>query len=148
MNYEINKNTLAIIPSERKGSNIIENESTLYNSFKVRDIINYNCLYYGSTLEGRIKGTFNLIGVNKKSPIIIEETNAVIFFPTSSPSKIECSWISLNNVISFKEGLNKSTIIEFINGNKIELPISIYSFSKQYLRACRLKSIILSRKMI
>ena len=61
-------------------------------------IIENSCRYFGSSYNGRHIGTKNLTGINYKSPIIIEETKNIIFFPTTSPKQSDCSWISLKYI--------------------------------------------------
>ena len=96
-NYEINKTTLAIIP-EDKGSMIYELDDNFVVSKSSKAIMENSCEYFGSTLEGRQKGTTRLTGLSHKVPVIVEESNKIIFFPTSSPKNKDCAWISLKHV--------------------------------------------------
>ena len=147
MEYEINSETLAIIPINDKKSFVMEPIAEYYVDAPTLDIIDHSCKYFGSTYQGRNIGTYNLLGIQHKTPIIIEESNDIIFFPTRSPKNSECYWISYNNISSFKEGDgSKATYVEFKNGQKILVPISYLSFSNQYLRAGKLKAIIKARK--
>ncbi len=146
MDYEINNNTLAILSIENKKSKIIEiaNEYVIEeNSYSVVD---YSCKYFGSSYLGRQKGTKELIGITHKSPIIIEETTKLIFFPTTSPLRKDCNWISLNNIKKYYSNLERnSSIIEFKSGEKIELDMSIGSLTNQILRATRLQVVLSER---
>ncbi len=147
MDYEINKNTLIIMNKDKENSRIIENNGEYVVPKETIEVIEHSCEYFGSSYEGRHEGTKNLIGVTHKAPIIIEETNNIIFFPTSSPRLKECTWISLNNILTYKQGRNsKTTIIEFKNGRKIEVKCSVGSINNQILRASRLESVMRSRK--
>ncbi|MDD4036670.1 MAG: competence protein ComK, partial [Bacilli bacterium] len=102
--------------------------------------------YFGSSFVGRLKGTKNLTGVTHKSPIIIEETNEIIFFPTSSPRLYECCWISLNNISDYQKDSNNSTIL-FDTGYQLSLDMSYGSLDNQILRATRLESVLRKRKI-
>lgn len=96
--YEINKNTLAIIPVNPDKTKIIEidNEFMINNSsFK---IIDHSCRFFGSSYKGRKIGSFEIIGSNYKVPIIIEETLNIIFFPLTGIYK-DTIWISLDQII-------------------------------------------------
>ncbi|NCC71721.1 hypothetical protein EOM09_09185, partial [bacterium] len=148
MDYEINKETLIIVPkSETKKCLIMESSDTYDIKNSVSNIIKHSCEYFGSSYEGRNIGTYKLLGIRHKSPIIIEESNNIIFFPTESPKNDSCYWVSFNNIATFFENREKkNTIVEFKNGQKIEIPISFHSFSNQYLRASKLKAVISSRK--
>lgn len=43
------------------------------------DIIDQSCRSFGSSYLGRHEGTKHLTGINYKAPIIIEETQSMIF---------------------------------------------------------------------
>ena len=147
MNYEINNDTLAILYVSEKRSKVVEKKSEYYVENNSVDIVKNSCEYFGSSYKGRNVGTKNLIGVTHKSPLIIEESNNIIFFPTASPRTDKCMWISLNNILSYKEGnSNKETSIEFINGKKIIVNCSIASFNNQILRSSRLEYVLKNRK--
>lgn len=143
--YTINKKTLAIVPISERSSKVYERDDIIIISKNSQKLIEENCEYYGSSYSGRKKGTVDLIGVTHKSPIIIEETNGIIFFPTSSPRLKTCSWLSLNNIDNFQKNEN-NTIITFDNDLKIKLPVSNKIINNQILRATRLESVMYRRK--
>lgn len=144
--YEINSSTIAIIPVEQKVSKVIELDNSFLVNRSTSEIIDESCKYFGSSYLGRHEGTKNLIGVNYKSPIIVEETLELIFFPTASPRLEACMWISLNNIENYyKEDL--CTYISFKNGKQLELEISYGSLENQILRATRLESMLRKRKL-
>lgn len=145
--YTINKKTLAIIPISERSSKIYEENNVIIVPKTTQKLIEENCIYYGSSYSGRKKGTVDLIGVTHKSPIVIEETNGIIFFPTSSPRLKTCGWIALNNVSDYKED-NKDTIISFENDLQIKIPVSNKIINNQILRATRLESLMYRRKKI
>lgn len=144
-NYEINNDTLAILPIDNYQSKIIEIDREIIINMTPMKIIENSCQYFGSSYQGRSLGTKNLIGVTHKAPIIIEESREIIFFPTNSPRLYECSWISLKNLNNYKKTNNKSKIL-FNNGNLLELDISYGSLDNQVLRAARLESVLRIRK--
>lgn len=147
MDYEITTGTLAIFPSDTKNSVVMEKEEEFFISKSPKKLIEYSCEYFGSSFEGRSKGSINILnGASHKLPIIIEETNNIIFFPTLSPSREECIWLSLNHIFKFKENANQETEITFDNGKIVNIPISILSFTNQYSRACQLSAALENRK--
>jgi len=87
----------------------------------------------------------DLIGVTHKSPIVIEDSKSIIFFPTTSPRLKECSWISLNNIESYIP-YDKNSIIKFQNNFRLFIPVSNKVINNQVLRATRLESVLLHRK--
>ena len=90
-NYEINRNTLAIIPISYNKSKVIEKDNVFIINIDPINIIKYSCEYFGSTYEGRHKGTKSIMNITHKSPIIIEESKVLICFPTTSPRLNICS---------------------------------------------------------
>ncbi len=145
-NYEINSETIAIIPVAQNVSKVIELHQSLIVNKSTTEIIDESCKFFGSSYLGRHEGTKNLIGINYKSPIIVEESLELIFFPTASPRIQECMWISLNHIEDYyKKDL--VTYINFKNGEELELEISYGSLENQILRATRLESILRKRKL-
>ncbi len=143
-NYEINKQTLAIIPCGKGKSKIIEeNNEFLIEQFSTK-IVDNSCKFFGSSYNGRLNGTKSILGVSHKAPIIIEESSGLIFFPTSSPRLDSCSWISLNNIENYYKFYG-DTIIKFYCGKTIKLELSYGIIDNQILRATRLESLLSKR---
>lgn len=144
-NYTINNKTLAIVPISDNKTKIYENNNVIVVANSVKNLIEENCRYYGSSYRGRKQGTSDLIGVTHKSPIIIEESSNLIFFPTCSPRLKNCSWISLNNIESYKD-YQMESIITFQNNLTLKIPVSSKIINNQVLRATRLESVYQRRK--
>lgn len=142
--YEINTETLAVIPINSKLSKIIEMNQSFLVSKNCNDIIDDSCKYFGSSFIGRHEGTKSLIGISYKSPIVIEETENIIFFPTSSPRFNNCYWIALNKIKEYKKNDDLSEII-FNNNEILNLNISYGSLKNQVLRATLLESTLTKR---
>ncbi len=143
-NYEINIETLAIFPYGKKKSKIIEMKREIIVDCSPINIINNSCKFFGSSYKGRLYGTKNIIGIDYKSPILIEESKKVIFFPTKSPRVLSCAWISSNNIQSY-EKITKGTEIKFYGGKKIKIELSYGIFDNQVLRATHLESALNKR---
>lgn len=142
--YEINKETCAVVSINEKVSKIIENDYEYFVNKNTYEVMEDSCQYYGSSCDGRIKGTKMILGSNYKVPIVIEESNEIIFFPTESPTSNSCSWLSLNNVKKY-ERADGFTKVTFISGKEIIVKMSISSFENQLLRANRLGSVLRKR---
>lgn len=136
--YEINDNTIALVPKSEEITKIYEKDRFLIVNLPIMKIIEFSCNSFGSSYLGRHVGTKKLTGISHKTPIIIEESRNIIYFPTTSPRLKNCCWISLKHIKEYKKN-NKNTIIYFENGKKLELKISINSFDNQYLRATKLQ---------
>lgn len=145
-NYEISEDTLAIIPFETGKSKVIESYGEFIINKTPMEIIENSCLYFGSTYSGRHSATKYLLGISYKSPIIVEESRNIIFFPTNSPRLDNCCWISLKNIIDYKRK-KENSIIYFENGKQIQINISYGSLDNQILRATRLESIMRNKKI-
>lgn len=142
MNYEITYETELIIPINDKCSKVIENGEEYIVEKNSLKILEHSCEYFGSSLEGRKEGTKKILGITHKSPIIIEETRKIIFFPTNSPDRKDCSWINLEKIDKYYRTDKKTTSILFKCGKKVDFNISYGSLTNQILRATRLKFIL------
>ena len=142
--YEINKNTCAVINLADDVTKIVEKENEYLLPKQSFEVMEDSCAYYGSSYEGRLKGTKMILGSNYKLPVIIEEKNDIIFFPTTGLSNEKCSWISLNNIRSYEraEGYTK---VNFVKGKSIIVKMSFCSFEMQLLRATRFQNLLRQR---
>lgn len=143
--YEINESTLAVVACSDKLSKVYEEDQSFYIEQNANKILEESCEYFGSSLEGRLKGTESMIGVCYKAPIIVEESREIIFFPTSSLRNKENSWICLGHIDKYVKKDN-SIEIQFKNGTKLSLDLSYGSLDNQVLRSARLESALRSRK--
>lgn len=143
--YEINEETMAIIPLNESVTEVYEQGNRYFVDQNVMEIMENSCRYFGSSLEGRKKGTEYMTGVSYKAPIIVEESKELIFFPTNSLRVQECSWISLKHIKTYYHEDNHVRLI-FMNGDKIILNISYGIFDNQILRATRLESALRGHK--
>ncbi len=146
--YEINSSTIAIIPVDETTTKIVEDNNTYFVKRTTPKIIDDSCRYFGSSYLGRFEGSKEMLGGTiYKSPIIVEESREIIFFPTGSARSISCAWISLSKIDYYsREGYN--TLITFKNGQSILFPISYEVVENQILRSSRLESILRQRKNI
>ncbi len=143
--YEINNSTIAIISLKKGRSRIIEENDEFVVTKDSTEIINDSCKFFGSSYSGRFEGTKNLIGINYKAPIIIEESREIIFFPTSSPRFQNCNWICLKKIHNIEKD-NKRTVLHFKNGSRLILDVSYHSIENQILRSTLLESKIRNRR--
>lgn len=145
MDYEINKDTQLIMPIEDETSKVLETKDEYVINNSTLDIMEHSCEYFGSSYEGRKEGTRKLLGITHKPPIIVEESNKIIFFPTASPENVECCWINLESIEKYYRINSSKSAILFKNGDIIEFNVSYGSLTNQILRATRLKYILQER---
>ncbi len=143
MPYRITLKTNALLVNQ-KGTRIIEENRIFMTSEPLINIISDNCFNYGSSFEGRQKGSTYLLGTSYKPPIILNEVDDLILIPTHSVRNKSCAWIILNNILNYSPN-GKKTTIEFKNNNKIDVNVSYNVFDKQVLKATRLESILRGR---
>lgn len=144
-NYEINDETLAIIPVSENQVKVYELEDSFFVDNQATQIMEESCRYFGSSLDGRRKGTETMIGVNYKAPVIVEESKEIIFFPMSSTRAHDTIWIGLKHIRTYYR-TGKGITIEFQNGKKLTLDVSFGIVDNQILRATRLESALRGRK--
>ncbi len=145
-NYEINRDTLALMPVSKNKVRVyeLEDEFIVYNN--VNQIMEDSCAYFGSSLDGRKKGTESMIGINYKAPIIVEETNELIFFPMNSSRYHDTPWVGLKHIRKYYK-TEKGIVVEFLNGKKLLFDVSYGVMDNQILRATRLESALRGRKV-
>ena len=146
--YEINPFTMFIKPivyGSKIYSEIIEVEDEFLSPFKPLDIIRNSCEYYGCDYEGRRNGTKQLVGYAHKIPIAIDPTNRIFFFPTTSPNRQECIWISHEHVKKPVRINPQETLILFNNNQSFELPVSCSSITSQLERTSYLRTKLMQR---
>ena len=146
MKYEISKGTLAILPNNKEDSLVYEDNERYVVSQTPYEIMESSCLYFGSSYEGRREGAKDILGAEYKVPIIVDDSDNLIVFPTTSPLSEDCVWISLKHLKKFEKVDANNTKIIFQNDKEIIVPSSYRSIENQVSRASRLDYIIRSRK--
>jgi competence protein ComK len=144
--YEVNPCTMFIKPvvyGSKIYSQIFEVEDEYLSPFKPLDIIKNSC--FGSDYEGRKNGTRQLIGATHKIPIAIDPTNHIFLFPTASPNRQECIWISLEHVNFPTRVSPQETLILFHNKQSYKFPVSYSTINNQVLKTSLLKLKLMQR---
>jgi competence protein ComK len=146
--YEVNPFTMLIKPiayGSKIYSQIVEVDDEFLSPFKPLDIIKNSCEYYGCDYEGRRNGTRQLVGYAHKIPIAIDPTNRIFFFPTASPDRQECIWISHEHVENHDRINLQETIILFKNKQSFKIPVSCRSIITQMERTAYLRTKLMQR---
>ncbi|WP_458414394.1 competence protein ComK [Schinkia sp. CFF1] len=148
--FEVNPYTMAIVGE--KGSNdqpvysrILEVENEFLVKMKPTLVMDKSCKYFGSSLKGRQEGTKELTGITYKAPIAVDPTNEIYMFPTISPHKDTCAWISHSYILNYKSAGPEKTIVTFTNNKSITLNISKGSFENQLNRTAQYRFILSNR---
>ena len=146
MKYEINRGTLAIVPNDTNTSYVYEDDNKYIIEQTPFSIMEESCKYFGSTYEGRKNGAREILGAEYKVPIVIEDSDNLIIFPTTSPMADDCVWISLKRVRKIERGDFDNTKIIFDNNKEIIVDCSYRTIENQLSRASRLDLILRNHK--
>ena len=146
MNYEISKGTLAIVPKENEGCIVYEDDNQYVISQTPFQIMEESCKYFGSTYEGRKNGARSILGAEYKVPIVVEDTDNLIVFPTTSPQADDCVWISLKRVKKIEKSDFNLTKVIFDNNKELIIDCSFRTMENQLSRASRLDLILRNHK--
>jgi len=146
MKYEFSKGTLAVVPNDKNNSLVYEDDHRYIVNEPPFVIMEDSCKYFGSTYEGRKNGSRDLLGAEYKVPIVIEDSNNLIVFPTTSPSSEDCAWISLKRVKKTVKVDGNNTKIIFDNNVELIIPSSYRSIENQLSRASRLDLVLRNHK--
>ena len=146
MKYEISKGTLAILPNEKNSSVVYEDDERYIIKQTPFEIMEDSCKYFGSTYEGRKNGARNILGAEYKVPIVVEDENNLIVFPTTSPLAEDCVWISLKRVKKIERVEYDNTKVIFDNNREIIVNCSYRTMENQLSRASRLDLILRNHK--
>ena len=140
--FKINNNTLFM---EFNGENTIVHEEDNQLKFVgnlLNSILNFSCIYYGSSLKGRIMGSKNILGGCYKIPNMISEKNNIIFFPIKEEKSYY--WLNFNKVQNYEKSQNGVDVL-FKNGKKKCFNITPAKFNNQLLKCSRLWLVYLTR---
>lgn len=135
--YEIDLSTVMLIGLDDIKTKIITMDNEFVLDIDSKKIIDNSCKFFGSSLNDRVNMTKRLINIKSKSPIIIEESRDIIFFPLKS-IRDRCNiWISFNNLEKFIKSGDK-TIFYFKGNKQVEIDFSYYIIDNQVTRSLML----------
>ena len=143
--YEIDLSTIMLIGIDEENTKIITEDDEFVIDSNCRKIIDNSCKFFGSSLNDRIKATNRLINISSKSPIVIEDSRNIIFFPLKSTREKNNIWISFNNLEKYEKN-DKKTIFYFKNNRLVELDFSYYIVDNQVTRSMMLDYEIKKRR--
>lgn len=144
--YEITEQTMAIIPINYYQTLVKESDNEYVIDENAYQIMENSCEYYGSTYKGRLSAAKKILNSSYKIPIMIEESENIIFFPTKSSLLDDCCWINYNFIKKYESNGNKTRLI-FTNNEEIEVEISKLSLENQISRSTMLELISRKRKI-
>ena len=132
--YEIDLSTLMLIGIDDTSTKVVTMEKEFIIKESSKKIIDNSCKFFGSSLADRIKATNRLVSMASKTPIVIEDTRNIIFFPLRSTREKNNIWVSYNNLSKYTQNEDK-TVFEFIDGKTVEIKFSYYIIDNQVTRS-------------
>jgi len=143
--YEIDLSTIMLIGVDDESTKVVTTDNEYIINYNSKKIIDNSCNFFGSSLIERCNMTKRLINVKSKTPIIIEESRNIIFFPLKSVREKCNIWISFNNLEKYIKKDNK-TIFVFKNKKEIILDFSYYIIDNQVTRSLMLDYEVKNRR--
>ncbi len=140
-NYIIQEDTLAIIGIHANCCRIIEKNREFYVFAPWQQILNDSCLYYGSSYQGRLEGSKDILNKDYKVPIILSEMRKLIFFAVGNQTDFNCVWISLKMMKDYQILSGKIKFI-FYNNKELYVYSGKESFENQLLKAYNLERLL------
>ena len=135
--YEIDLSTLLLIGLNDESTKVVTTEGEFIVNNYSKKIIDNSCKFFGSSLADRIKATNRLVKMASKTPIIIEESRNIIFFPLRSTREKNNIWVSFNNLVKYEKNA-ENTIFYFKSGKQISIKFSYYIIDNQVTRSLML----------
>lgn len=81
------------------------------------------------------------LSIKQKIPVLIDPFRQIYFFPTQSPTSVECYWINASQIKSIKsKGLDSEIL--FKNQGSLVLGIGRRSLKKQWMRCQAMENLI------
>ena len=136
--YEVNQGTICLIKKDKNKTRVIELDEDYIINKNINKIMNDSCKSFGSSLKGRVEGTYNLTGIKYKAPIVLSEYLSIIMIPTGSTRGEKCDWINLKYIEKISSTADNKCIINFINGKNIKFNVSYFIIQNQLTKATRL----------
>lgn len=145
-NYEINTETLIIFPYGNGKSKVYEYDSEHIVHCIPLNIIEYSCLFFGASLEGRKAAVKEMLGIDMKVPILIEDSNNIIFFPITNCVHKSSIWISYQNLLKYSKLDEFSTVLYFHNNKQLVIDVKYNLIDNQVIRCAKLDTLLNKRR--
>ena len=132
--YEIDLSTLMLIGIDDSHTKVVTLDNEFVVELSCKQIVDDSCRFFGSSLTERIKATNRLVKMASKTPIIIEESRNIIFFPLKSTREKNNIWVSFNHLDKYFKDDN-NTVFKFKNGKSVAIKFSYYIVDNQVTRS-------------
>ncbi len=144
-NYLIDNDTIALLKKRDKTIIYTLDDQKIFNT-NYKFILEYNCNYYGSSLDGRKKSAKSILNVKYRVPIIVDELHNIILLQLNSSRDKECLFLVANKILDMEEE-NNQLKITCINKQEFYVNLSKRSLEKMLLQSFKLNNTLKSRKI-
>ena len=135
--YEIDLSTVMLIGIDESKTKVVTLDDEFILDIDSKKIIDNSCKFFGSSLSDRVNMTKRLVGIKSKSPIIVEDSRNIIFFPLKSV-RDKCNiWISFNNLEKYVKNGDRTAFV-FKNNKRVVIDFSYYIIDNQVTRSLML----------
>ena len=135
--YEIDLSTVMLIGIDESKTKVVTLEDEFILDIDSKKIMDNSCKFFGSSLSDRVNMTKRLINISSKSPIIVEDSRNIIFFPLKSV-RAKCNiWISFNNLEKYVKNGDRTAFV-FKNNKRVVIDFSYYIIDNQVTRSLML----------
>ena len=135
--YEIDLSTVMLIGIDESKTKVVTLDDEFIIDIDSKKIMDNSCKFFGSSLSDRVNMTKRLVGIKSKSPIIVEDSRNIIFFPLKSV-RDKCNiWISFNNLEKYVKNGDRTAFV-FKNNKRVVIDFSYYIIDNQVTRSLML----------
>ncbi|MGD6816660.1 competence protein ComK [Metabacillus sp. 84] len=124
--YYIKRKTMALESKWDEHGNVFtlihEYDGKLEYKKAATAIIEDNCVFYGSSYEGRLRASGEILLRQKLLPVCVCEFNDIYMFPSMSPKSDQVIWLAVDHVKDVRSYKNKSVVV-FSNGETLFIPL-------------------------
>lgn len=141
--YVICSETIAILPDYNENgilhSLICKKQGVIKAAISPFNLIDLNLRFRGSSMRGALDGACAILDKKLMNPLILDKERDIILFPSRSPYREDCVWLSLNHVKRYGKSGASHTQVKLSDNFTINLDISLHTFSMKIQRAYELK---------
>lgn len=141
--YAISTETIMIVP------NFVENgfvhslvgkkDGIAKTGLSPYKLIDTNLRFRGSSMRGALDGSKAILDTVRSNPLILDRETDIILFPSVSPMRPDCVWLSLRHVKDYKSAGKGRTHVGLSNDSSIVINVSNSTFTMKIQRAYELR---------
>lgn len=126
---------------------MINVDKTIVINKSINYILEYNCNYYGSSLDGRISCAKDILKIKYKIPIILDDENNIAIISLSSPRNNYNIYLVTNKILNY-ELSNSLLMIYCLNNVTFRIKLSKNVFENLLLKSLKLINVLNWRKSL